>query len=130
MLDFCSQNGITLDFTVPYTPEQNGCAERFNRTSIEKVRCLITYSNVPKDLWDEATLAACYMINRSPTSSVSADATPAELWFKEKPNVKNMKVFGCSVFYHIPKELRIKLDNKAQKGVFVGYAPTGYRVLY
>ncbi|KAI5747542.1 hypothetical protein M8J77_015823 [Diaphorina citri] len=124
---FCKNNGVVLDYTVPYTPEQNSKSERMNRTLVEKVRSMIDESGVSKNLWSEAVYAAAYILNRSPTCALK-DKTPAEAWFEEKPNVKNLKRFGCTIYYHVPKELRQKLDDKCRKGIFVGYAPNGYRV--
>lgn len=124
---FCLDNGILIDYTVPYTPEQNGKAERLNRSIVEKARSMMSDSGVEKNLWCEAVCAAVYIINRSPTSALE-NKTPAELWYAEKPNVQHMRIFGCRVYYHIPKELRTKLDSKAMKGILVGYSPNGYRV--
>lgn len=127
--NFCKDNGIFIDYTVPYTPELNGKAERMNRSVIERARTMLYESKVPKKFWSEAVYTATYLLNRSPTSTLNNHVTPAELWFGKKQNVGNLKVFGCSIYYHIPKHLRSKLDAKAKKGVFLGYAPNGYRVL-
>lgn len=59
--------GIQLQPTVAYSPQQNGVAERFNRTLVEKVRTMLIDSNTPKRLWLEAALMATYLLNRSPT---------------------------------------------------------------
>ncbi|KXJ84187.1 hypothetical protein RP20_CCG013280 [Aedes albopictus] len=53
---FYSQKGIQIEPTVAYTPQQNGVAERFNRTIVEKVRTMLIDSHVPKALWPEAVL--------------------------------------------------------------------------
>lgn len=125
--NFCQENGVIIDYTVPYTPEQNGKAERLNRSIVEKARSMLNDSGVEKKLWCEAVCTAVYIINRSPTSTLE-NKTPAELWYSEKPNVQHMRVFGCRVYFHIPKELRTKLDSKAKKGILLGYSPNGYRV--
>jgi len=83
---FCSEKGVKLQYTIPYTPEQNGHSERMNRTITERARSMLADSNLPKSLWIEAVLMAAYLINRSPTS-VLKNVTSAELWFDEKPNV-------------------------------------------
>lgn len=46
--EFCKENGIIIDFTVPYTPQQNGKAERMNRTLVEKARSMISDVSMPK----------------------------------------------------------------------------------
>lgn len=128
LIDFCRKKGVILDYTVPYTPEQNGKAERMNRSLVERARTMIDESGGEKQLWGEAVRTAVYVVNRSPTASV-VGATPAEIWYGHKPNVQNLRVFGCAAYSHIPKELRTKMDKKAEKCILVGYAPNGYRLL-
>lgn len=117
---FCRDNGVFIEYTVAYSPEQNGKSERINRTLIEKARTMLDNAHVPKEYWSEAVYTAAYLINRSPTSTLQ-NVTPAELWYQRKPDVSNLKIFGCSVYFHVPKQLRLKLDVKPKKGVFLGY---------
>ena len=60
------------------------------------------------------------MKNRSPTLAL-VNKTPHEVWFGKKPSIAHLIIFGCEVFMHVPKEKRRKLDNKAEKSIFVGY---------
>lgn len=124
--NFCKENGIILDYTTPYTPQQNGKAERYNRSLIEKARSMIYDANVPKMFWNEAVQVAAYLINRSPSANL--DLTPAELWYGEKPNVKNLRVFGCVAYAHVPDQLRTKIEKKSETCIMVGYSTTGYRL--
>uniref|UniRef100_A0A0A9WWP7 Copia protein n=1 Tax=Lygus hesperus TaxID=30085 RepID=A0A0A9WWP7_LYGHE len=124
--EFCLEQGISVEYTIPYTPEQNGVAERLNRTLASTVRCLLFDANLPKPFWGEAVLTAAFLINRRPTSSL--DVTPAERWFGYAPNLSKIKLFGCLAHAHIDKELRRKLDDRSQLMVMVGYAPNGYRL--
>ena len=64
--DFCSEHGIRMIKTIPGTPEQNGVAERMNRTLNERARCMRIQSGLPKAFWAEAINAAAYLINRGP----------------------------------------------------------------
>lgn len=125
---FCRSKGIQQEFTVPYTPEQNGVSERMNRTLVEKARAMLQDSGISKVFWGQAVQTAAYLINRSPTSALDSNRTPFELWESRKPDISKLRVFGCRVFTHIPKELRRKLDPKSWQGIFVGYSPNGYRV--
>src|SRR5262249_40428711 len=75
---YCQESGIKRYTTMPYTPQQNGVAERKNRTLMNAVRCMLSHSGLPKNLWGEALLTANYLLNRIPTKSV--DGTPYELW--------------------------------------------------
>lgn len=61
---------------------------------------------------------APYVQNRASTRG--SNVTPYELWFKKKPDVSQLKVFGCLVFVHVPKEKRKKLDPKAIEAMMVG----------
>ena len=60
------------------------------------------------------------MKNRSPTSAL-VNKTPYEVCSGQKPYVAHIRVFGCEAFMHAPKEKRSKLDNKAEKCIFIGY---------
>jgi len=124
---FCSEKGVKLQYTIPYTPEQNGHSERMNRTITERARSMLADSSLPKSLWNEAVLMAAYLINRSPTS-VMKDVTPAELWFDEKPNVSNLRIFGAVAHVHCHKQFRNKMDSKSKRCYMVGYADRAYRL--
>ena len=126
---FCAEKGIAHQFTNPYMPEQNGVAERLNRTLIESVRSMLIHAKLPLKFWAEAVAASVYTHNRSPTSAIK-NGTPYELWFGKRPDISNLRVFGCICYFHVPKELRQKLDSKSQKAIFVGYPDgvKGYKV--
>ena len=62
----------------------------------------------------------CYLVNRSPTSAL-IDKNPQEVWTGKKPSIKHLKFFGCDAYVHVPKEKMSKLDNKAEKCIFIGY---------
>jgi len=127
--NYFKHEGIRHEFTVPKTPEQNGVAERMNRTLEECVRSMLCESNLPKRFWGEALSTATYLRNRSPTNAVSG-ITPYEAWTGDKPIVEHLKVFGCICYAHIPKDERKKLDSKAKEAILVGYGTNvkGYRL--
>lgn len=127
-LHFCKKNGIDLEWTIPDTPQQNGIAERMNRSLLEKARCMINNAQINTMFWGEAILTACFLLNRSPTSSLQEPITPAEMWYKYKPNVAHFKVFGCTAYTLVPARKRTKLSSKSKKCIFVGYAKNGYRL--
>ena len=89
---FYSRKGIQIEPTVAYTPQQNGVAERFNRTVVEKVRSMLVESSIPKMMWPEAVLTAVYLINRRPTAALPKTVTPAECWYRSKPCLKKLRV--------------------------------------
>ena len=128
-ITYLKNEGIRHELTVPKTPEQNGVAERMNRTVVETVRSMLSEAKLPHKFWAEAVSTAVYLRNRSPTNAVDG-MTPSELLTGVKPNVKHLKVFGCEAYAHIPKDERRKLDSKARKCIFMGYGTEtkGYRL--
>ena len=114
---------------MPYTPEQNGCAERENRTLVEAARSMLSAQDLPKKLWAEAVVTAAYVLNRSAKSSVE-NKTPFELWYGRKATVDHLRIFGTECFVHIPKVRRKKWDHKSVKGLLTGYCGDrdGFRV--
>lgn len=128
--ELLNRHGIEHQTIVPYNPEQNGRAERENRTIIEAVRTMMAAKNLDKKFWAEAANTAVYIINRSGTSTINGK-TPYQLWNSKEFDLKNLKIpFGAEVWFHIPKEKRKKLDVKSEKGIFVGYGETtkGFRI--
>ena len=127
--DYLKSEGIRHERTVPKTPEQNGVAERMNRTLVETVRSMLTDAKLPHKFWGEALSTAVYLRNRSPTKAVK-EMTPYEAWTTKKPSVGHLRVFGCDAYAHVPKDERGKLDPKAKKCIFVGYGEEtkGYRL--
>ncbi|KAH0645930.1 hypothetical protein KY284_033814 [Solanum tuberosum] len=73
----CEENGIVRHFTVRNTPQQNGVAERMNRTLLEKVRCMLSNAGLGKEFWAEAITYACHLINRLPSAAIGGK-TPLE----------------------------------------------------
>ncbi|KAK1419961.1 hypothetical protein QVD17_29426 [Tagetes erecta] len=132
MKQFCQTKGIIHQTSCSHTPEQNGVAERKNRILLEITRALLIESHVPKSFWPEALATAVYLINRLPTKALDLK-TPLQALsdFSELPPALTLepRIFGCSVFVHIPKVDRNKLDPCAEKCVFVGYGVNqkGYR---
>ena len=118
--DYLKSEGIRHECTIPKTPEQNGVAERMNRTLVEAVRSMLTGARLSHEFWVEALATAVYLRNRSPTRAVKG-MTPYEAWTTEKPTVAHLRVFGSVAYAHIPKDERGKLDPKAKKCIFVGY---------
>jgi len=112
--------GIYHEVTNANTPQENGVAERLNRTVLEMVRTMMFDSKLPKIYWTFAVKYAQEILNRLPTRAVSENKTPHELFLQKKPSVAHIQIFGCRVYVHVPDEKRSKLDSKAVKGFFVG----------
>ena len=123
---YCAENGIFRHRTCIITPQQNGLAERMNRTIMNKVRCMLSESGMPKIFWAEAAATACYVINRSP--SVALDfKVPNQIWSDTSPSYDHLKPFGCLAYVHVTQG---KLEPRAKKGYFLSYplGVKGYKV--
>ncbi|XP_003381516.1 putative copia protein [Trichinella spiralis] len=127
--NFLGEKGIEHQFSAPYTPQQNGVAERKNRALVEMAKCMMTDAKLPKRYWGEPVCTAAFLQNRLPSRSISK--TPFELWTGNKPNVDHIRIFGYKTYCYIPKQKRRKWVNKAREGVIVGYGgiTKGYRLL-
>lgn len=127
--DFLNNAGVIHQKTNPYTPQQNGLCERFNRTIVEKARCLLFDANLGKEFWGEATNTAVYLQNRIVAAALGYK-TPYELWTGSKPDISHIRIFGSTVMVHVAKEKRKKWDKKSVECILVGYPDNikGYRV--
>lgn len=127
---FLQEKGIIHQRSVVYTPQQNGRAEREMRTLVEAARAMIY--GMSKVFWAEAVNTACYTLNRTGPSPVKGKS-PYELFYnKDNISLDFFHEFGCKVSVHIPKEKRLKWDNKSVEGMFVGYGENvkGYRIYF
>ncbi len=126
--DFLKEKGIRHETTVPHSPQQNGVAEHMNRTLQEAALSMILHAGLSKAFWAEAVCNAAYVRNRVITTATTV--TPYERWYGKKPDVSHLRVFGCTVYAHVPDASRQILDQKAVKMRFVGYSLTqkGYRL--
>lgn len=129
LTNFLKRKGIVHQLTVPYSPQQNGAAERFNRTLLDKVRCLLYNANLDNKMWAEAANTAAFLVNRSPSSRLNG-RLPEEVWSGNKVNLKYLRVFGCEAFAHVDDCKRKKLDPKSKRLIFLGYCDNvkGYRL--
>lgn len=125
--EYLDKKGIVHECTAPYTPEQNGRAEREMRTIMESARSMLHAKDMPLNLWAEAASCSVYLLNRS-SSSQTKNVSPYELWYGEKPRLDHIKVFGSEGYVHVPDQKRKKLDKKSRKLILVGYDNNNYRM--
>ena len=125
-LNYCSNEGIVRHRTCAGRPQQNGVAERMNKTLLERARCMLNQENLGKQFWAEAVATACYLINRSPHTALKFKS-PQEVWYNTPVNYSSLRIFGCPAYIHVNDG---KLEPRARKGIFVGYGVgvKGYRV--
>ncbi|KAI3754579.1 hypothetical protein L1987_54366 [Smallanthus sonchifolius] len=126
---FCESKGIKRQYSAPRTPQQNGVAERRNRTLIESARSMMADSKLPLTFWAEAVSTACYVQNRVLIVK-PFNKTPYELWFQRIPYIGFLKPFGCPCTILITHGILPKFGAKSDEGYFVGYSSQSkaYRV--
>ena len=112
-----------------YNPQQNGRAERMNRTLLNKVRCMLIESGLKKKFWGEAIMTAAYIHSRSPKPSINSK-TPEEMWTGTPPDLSHMMVFGCKAHVYISCLKRSKMDPRTTQCIMLGYCTDqkGYRL--
>ncbi|KAG9094791.1 hypothetical protein FRC06_010482 [Ceratobasidium sp. 370] len=130
-LDYMSSCGTIHQVTSPHTPQQNGIAERLNRTLMEKCHTMIFQSGLPKSLGQEAVAYACFISNRVPTLSHKGYISPYEAFHGKRPDLTQLQTFGTPCHVLDQSGNRGKLDPKTKPGTFVGIAENqGYSFGY
>ncbi|GKE65942.1 putative ribonuclease H-like domain-containing protein, partial [Tanacetum coccineum] len=121
MSEFCEQKGIKREFSIVRTPQQNGVAERRNRTLIETARTMLPDSKLPTTFWAKAVSTACYVQNRVLVVKPH-NKTPYELFRGRTPALSFMRPFGCHVTILNTLDYLDKFDKKSDEGFFIGYS--------
>ncbi|GJT70857.1 putative ribonuclease H-like domain-containing protein [Tanacetum coccineum] len=121
MNQFCEMKGIKREFSVARTPQQNGVAERKNRTLIEAARTMLADSKLPTTFWAEAVNTACYVQNKVLVIKPH-NKTPYELFLGRKPALSFMRPFRCPITILNTIDHLGKFDGKADEVFFVGYS--------
>ncbi|KAJ9520542.1 hypothetical protein QJQ45_007418 [Haematococcus lacustris] len=129
MTAYCNSKGIVHQHSAPYSPQQNGAAERLNRTIFEKARSILYAADMSLSFWAHAVEFANHVRCLLPVSG--QPLTPWEAFYGVKPDLSGLRVFGCRVWLHVPDHQRSKLQAKSVEGLFLGYQPgsKAYRVL-
>ena len=115
--EFLSGEGIEHQYSAPYTPQQNGVAERQNRTLVEMARSMLDEYKSPHSFWAKAVNTACHASNRLFLCTI-LEKTPYELLTGNKPNVKYFPVFGCKCFI-LNKRERLGNSNPKRLRVYL-----------
>ena len=114
MKNYIAECGIEIETSAPYTPQQNGKAERQNRMIVESARTSLIAAGLPFYLWAEAINTAVYTKNRIAISK-TMKVKPYEIWTGKKLELSHVKIFGAQASAHVPQQFRRKFDPKAKK---------------
>ncbi|GJZ45100.1 putative ribonuclease H-like domain-containing protein [Tanacetum coccineum] len=119
--DFCKEKGIKREYIIARTPQQNGVAERRNRTLIDAARTMLADSKLPTTFWAEAVFIACYVQN-SVLVVKPYNKTPYELFRGFKPALSFIRPFDYHVTILNTLDSLGKFNDKSDEGFFVGYS--------
>ena len=127
---FLDNEGLEIQATAPYSPSQNGIAERMNRTLVELGRAMLKGQELPEFLWEYAIAHAAYLRNRAYTKFLK-NKTPYEKWNKSKPNVTHLREFGAPVWVLLQgQNVPRKMLAKSKRRAYVGFDDGSKSVLY
>jgi hypothetical protein len=87
-----------------------------SKTIHEAAKAMMFDQDMPNYLWEEATSTAVYIQNRFP-HAILKDKTPKEVFSGIKHEVGNLRIFGCPIYIHVPKEKRTNMEPSGNKGV-------------
>ncbi|GJV53761.1 putative ribonuclease H-like domain-containing protein [Tanacetum coccineum] len=121
MNEFCAKKGIKMEFSVARTLQQNGVAERKNRTLIKAARTMLADLLLPIPFWAEAVKTACYVLNRVLVIKPQ-NKTPYELLIGKSHSISFMRPFGCPLTILNTLDSLGKFDGKSDEGYLLGYS--------
>ena len=127
MKRFLDENGILQELTMPYSPQQNGIAERANRSLLETATSMLYHAGMPNKFWAEAIDTATYILNRMPTT-VLGGMSPYEIIHEHAPNIDHIRTFGCMAYTYVQR--RKKMEKRSKEMIMLGYSDQrkGYRL--
>ncbi|CAI7882959.1 unnamed protein product [Closterium sp. NIES-53] len=131
-IDFVDGQGIVHDLTCPYTPQQNGMAEREMRTVVESMRTMLLHMGVQHHWWYLALRQAVWVRNCLERSTLPSGTTPYQLLTGQRPNLSLARIWGCMAQFLVPEQqCGGKLKPKARWGLHLGVsaASKGWELL-
>ena len=119
--NFLAAKCISHHLSCPYTPEQNGLAERKHCHIIETTITLLQTSHLLAPFWSFACQTSVYLVNRMPSQTLN-QKSPFEMLYCSVPDVSHLKVFGCCCYPLLRPLTSTKLQPRTIKCIFLGYA--------
>ena len=117
---YLQECGIEHQTSMPYSPQQNGRAECFQQTIINKAESMQHAAGLSDGFWKHAVGTAVHVYNVTPISKAEF-LTLKEMWSGSKLDISHLRIFRCVAYLHVLKGKRRKLDLKSQEMIFVGY---------
>jgi hypothetical protein len=126
---FCASQGISIEYTAPYTSAHNGRVERMHRTLMSKARAMMADNDLPGNRWDELYITAAYLHIRTPSSTVPK--TPYEMFWNKKPDLSHLREIGARAFV-LKQTDKSKSGDQSFECVMVGYSQSAkaYRLYH
>ena len=119
---FMEESGIEHQTSMPDSPQQNGRAEQFQQTILNKAESMCHMAGLSSGFWSYAVRTAIHVYNVTPIAK-DGFKTPKKMWSGLTPDISHLRIFGCSAYVTINKKKRQKLDPKSQEMTFIGYEP-------
>jgi hypothetical protein len=119
---FFDRIGISHLVSCPHAHQQNGAAERKHRHIIEVGLALLAHASMPLKFWEDAFIAATYLINRTPSRVINFE-TPLERLFQQKQDYSSLRIFGCACWPNLRPYNAHKFQFRSTRCVFLSYSP-------
>ena len=120
--EFMEESGIEHQTSMPDSPQQNGRAERFQQTILNKAESMRHQAGLSSGFWSYAVRTAIHVYNVTPIAK-DGFKTPKKMWSGLTPDISYLRIFGCSAYVTINKKKRRKLDPKSREMTFISYEP-------
>ena len=114
------ESGIEHQTSMPDSPQQNGRAERFQQTILNKAESMCHMAGLSSGFWSYAVRTAIHVYNVTPIAK-DGFKTPKKMWSGLTPDISHLRIFGCSAYVTINKKKRRKLNTKSREMTFIGY---------
>ena len=101
--NYCKESHIEGHKTTIYTPHQNGFVEHMNKNILERERSMLSNAKMQQELWAEAILTTCYLINWSPSTAINYKI-PKDVWIGHSCDFSNLRIFGSDAYALISKD--------------------------
>jgi transposase InsO family protein len=128
-LHYLTSHGIEHETTMPYTPQQNGVAERGHQTVVTRALSSHHLSGFPRSFWGWAILNSAHICNVLPSSAL-AGRTPFEAFYGRRPSVDYLRPFGALAYAHIPDETRHKYTYVSRRCFLLGHVRNAGYILW